>query len=298
MAGQFQPDAEFFERIPTAPGVYLMKDRQGVVLYVGKAKHLRNRVRQYFGPGRDPREFVALGILGLFLASVETVVVDNEKEALLLENHLIKEHQPRFNVKLRDDKQYLLLRVDPRTRFPRVEAVRNIRDDGARYFGPYHSASSCRETLRLLNRHFQLRTCTDHVLATRSRPCLQYQIKRCPGPCVFPIDEGEYALQVEDVMMFLEGKNESLIDRLRGRMEGRAEREEYESAARLRDSLAAVERTLARQDIVQEEFVDQDVFGLHREADAVEIVVLFVRAGKLVGRRAFREREQEMSDAR
>ena len=236
--------------------------------------------------------------LGLYLHDVETVVVPSGKEALLLENHLIKQHQPRFNVKLRDDKQYLLLRVDPRTRFPRVEAVRNIRDDGARYFGPYHSASSCRETLRLLNRHFQLRTCTDHVLASRTRPCLQYQIKRCPGPCVYPIDEGEYALQVEDVMMFLEGKNESLVDRLRGRMEGRAEREEYESAARLRDSLAAVERTLARQDIVQEEFIDQDVFGLHREADSVEIVVLFVRAGKLVGRRAFREREQEMSDAR
>ena len=297
MAGQFQPDADFFERIPTAPGVYLMKDRQGKVLYVGKAKHLRNRVRQYFGPGRDPREFVALGILGLYLADVETVVVDNEKEALLLENHLIKEHQPRFNVKLRDDKQYLVLRVDPRTRFPRVEAVRNIKDDGARYFGPYHSATSCRETLRLLNRHFQLRTCTDHVLATRQRPCLQYQIRRCPGPCVFPIDEAEYGLQVEDVMMFLEGKNDVLVDRLKGRMQERADREEYESAAQLRDSIGAVEKALAKQNVVQDEFVDQDVFGLWREHDAVEVVVLFVRAGKLVGRRAFREREQEMPDA-
>ena len=297
MAGQFQPDAEFFERIPTAPGVYLMKDHAGVVLYVGKAKHLRNRVRQYFGPGRDPREFVALGILGLFLADVETVVVDNEKEALLLENHLIKSHQPRFNVKLRDDKQYLVLRVDPRTRFPRVEAVRNIVDDGARYFGPYHSATSCRETLRLLNRHFQLRTCTDHVLASRQRPCLQYQIRRCPGPCVFPIDEAEYGLQVEDVMMFLEGKNDVLVDRLRGRMQERADQEEYESAAQLRDSIGAVEKALAKQNVVQDEFIDQDVFGLWREHDAVEVVVLFVRAGKLVGRRSFREREQEMPDA-
>jgi excinuclease ABC subunit C len=296
MAGQFQPDAEFFERIPAQAGVYLMKDRAGKVIYVGKAKHLRNRVRQYFRPG-DERDFVATGVLGLFLADVETVVVDSEKEALLLENHLIKSHQPRFIVKLRDDKQYLVLRVDPRTRFPRVEAVRNIKEDGARYFGPYHSATSCRETLRLLNRHFQLRTCTDHVLANRKRPCLQYQIRRCPGPCVFPIDESEYALQVEDVMMFLEGKNESLVDRLRGRMEQRAEGEEFESAAQLRDSIAAVEKTLARQDIVQDEFIDQDVFGLWREHDAVEVVVLFVRAGKLVGRRSFREREQEMPDA-
>jgi excinuclease ABC subunit C len=297
MAGQFVPDAEFFERIPTAPGVYLMKNRAGTVIYVGKAKHLRNRVRQYFRPDGDSRDFVATGLLGLFLSSVDTVVVDNEKEALLLENHLIKEHQPRFNVKLRDDKQYLVLRIDPRTRFPRVQAVRNIVDDGARYFGPYHSATSCRETLRLLNRHFQLRTCTDHVLATRTRPCLQYQIRRCPGPCVYPIDEGEYGLQVGDVMMFLEGKNDELVDRLRSRMSERAEREDFENAARLRDSIAAVEKALARQNIVQEDFVDQDVFGLWREADSVEVVILFIRAGKLVGRRSFREREQELPDA-
>ena len=296
MAGQFIPDAEFFERIPTAPGVYLMKNRAGQVIYVGKAKHLRNRVRQYFRPGDDLRDFVATGLLGLFLASVETVVVNNEKEALLLENHLIKQHQPRFNVKLRDDKQYLVLRIDPRTRYPRVEAVRNIRDDGARYFGPYHSATSCRETLRLLNRHFQLRTCTDHVLATRTRPCLQYQIRRCPGPCVFPIDQSEYGLQVEDVMMFLEGKNDALVDRLRGRMLDRAEREDFENAARLRDSIGAVEKALARQNIVQEEFVDQDVFGIWREADVAELVVMFIRSGKLVGRRSFREREQELPD--
>src|SRR5262245_16195082 len=214
MAGQFVPDAEFFERIPTAPGVYLMKNRAGQVIYVGKAKHLRNRVRQYFGQTGDTRDFVATGLLGLFLAAVETVVVDNEKEALLLENHLIKEHQPRFNVKLRDDKQYLVLRVDPRKRFTRVEAVRNIRDDGARYFGPYHSATSCRETLRLLNRHFQLRTCTDHVLANRGRVCLQYQIKRCTGPCAMPVEPSSYKEQVDDVMMFLSGKNDELVVRL------------------------------------------------------------------------------------
>jgi excinuclease ABC subunit C len=297
MAGQFIPDAEFFERIPTAPGVYLMKNRAGQVIYVGKAKSLRSRVRQYFGQTSDTRDFVATGLLGLFLASVETVVVDNEKEALLLENHLIKEHQPRFNVKLRDDKQYLVLRIDPRTRFPRVEAVRNIREDGARYFGPYHSATSCRETLRLLNRHFQLRTCTDHVLASRTRPCLQYQIRRCPGPCVYPIDEGEYGLQVGDVMMFLEGKDDELVVRLRGRMNERAEREDFENAARLRDSIGAVEKALARQNVVQEDFVDQDVFGLWRQGDVVEVVVLFIRAGKLVGRRGFREREQELPDA-
>lgn len=297
MATAFRPNAEFFQRIPASPGVYLMKDAGGRVVYVGKAKNLRNRVRQYFRPGDDTRFFVVAGLLGRVLADIETVLVDNEKEALLLENHLIKKHQPRFNIKLRDDKQYLVLRIDPLATFPRVEVVRNIKDDGARYFGPYHSATSCRQTLRTLNRHFQLRTCTDHVLSTRKRPCLQYQIKRCPGPCVFPVDEAEYREQVEDVILFLSGKNEELVPRLKERMRARAENEEFEAAAQLRDSIQAVEKSLARQNIVQEDFVDQDVFGMWRQADTVEVVVLFIRSGKLVGRRCFRQRDQEFPDS-
>ncbi len=316
---------ETLDRIPTEPGVYLFKDARGAVIYVGKAKNLRTRVRQYFRDGGDERFFVAAGFLGRAVADVETIVVTSSKEALLLENHLIKKHQPRFNVKLRDDKQYLVLRlVDPapaaptappagasrpgpapepaeaagkRALFPRVEVVRNIRDDGASYFGPYHSATSARETLRTLNRHFQLRTCTDHVLETRGRPCLQYQIKRCSGPCAIDVAPAAYAEQVEDVKMFLGGKSLELVQRLRGRMEARAEAEDFENAAVVRDSLAAVERTLARQHVVQDDFVDQDVWGLFREADTVEVAVLFVRAGKLVGRRAFPQKDQELPDA-
>ena len=295
---------EVLDRIPMEPGVYLFKDARGTVVYVGKAKNLRNRVRQYFREGGDERWFVAAGFLGRAVTDVETIVVSSSKEALLLENHLIKKHQPKFNVKLRDDKQYLVLRlVDPKAEgtkrelFPRVEVVRNIRDDGANYFGPYHSATSARETLRTLNRHFQLRTCTDHVLESRGRPCLQYQIKRCSGPCAIDVAPATYAEQVEDVKMFLSGKNAELLTRLRSRMEVRAEREDYEVAAVLRDSIAAVERTLAKQHIVQDDFVDQDVWGLFRQADAVEVVVLFVRAGKLVGRRAFQQKDQELPDA-
>jgi excinuclease ABC subunit C len=298
---------DVLDRIPTEPGVYLFKDARGAVIYVGKAKNLRARVRQYFRDGGDERFFVAAGFLARTVADVETIVVSSSKEALLLENHLIKKHQPRFNVKLRDDKQYLVLRlVDPkpegdgvprRAVFPRVEVVRNIRDDAASYFGPYHSATSARETLRTLNRHFQLRTCTDHVLETRGRPCLQYQIKRCSGPCAFAGLAGAYAEQVEDVTMFLSGKDAELLTRLRGRMAARAEREDFEVAAVLRDSIAAVERTLAKQHIVQDEFVDQDVWGLAREADVAEVVVLFVRGGKLVGRRAFQQKDQELPDA-
>ncbi|HEX2690899.1 MAG TPA: excinuclease ABC subunit UvrC, partial [Kofleriaceae bacterium] len=302
---------DVLDRIPTEPGVYLFKDARGGVIYVGKAKNLRTRVRQYFREGGDERFFVAAGFLGKAVADVETIVVSSSKEALLLENHLIKKHQPKFNVKLRDDKQYLVLRlVDPkpaatvggdevakRHLFPRVEVVRNIRDDSASYFGPYHSATSARETLRTLNRHFQLRTCTDHVLETRGRPCLQYQIKRCSGPCAINIAAQAYAEQVEDVKMFLSGKDAELLTRLRGRMAMRAEQEDYEVAAVLRDSIGAVERTLAKQHVVQDDFVDQDVWGLHREADVVEVVVLFVRGGKLVGRRAFQQKDQELPDA-
>ena len=295
--------AETLDRIPTDPGVYLFKDARGAVIYVGKAQSLRTRVRQYFRPGGDERFFVAAGFFAKAVADVETIVVSSSKEALLLENHLIKKHQPKFNVKLRDDKQYLVLRlVDPkhegpkRDVFPRVEVVRNIRDDGANYFGPYHSATSARETLRTLNRHFQLRTCTDHVLETRGRPCLQYQIKRCSGPCAIDVPAAAYGEQVEDVKMFLSGKNVELVQRLRSRMERRAEREDFEVAAVLRDSIAAVERTLAKQHIVQDDFVDQDVWGLYREADSIEVVVLFVRGGKLVGRRAFHQKDQELPD--
>jgi excinuclease ABC subunit C len=296
---------DVLDRVPTDPGVYLFKDKAAKVVYVGKAKNLRTRVRQYFRPGGDERFFVAAGFLGRAVVDIETIVVTAEKDALLLENHLIKKHQPKFNVKLRDDKQYLVLRLEkPKPnaatkpgQFPRVQVVRNIRDDSASYFGPYHSATSARQTLRILNRHFQLRTCTDHVLENRGRPCLQYQIKRCPGPCAIDVSPAHYADQVDDVMMFLSGKDKELTDRLKSRMLARAEAEDFEAAAALRDSIAAVDRTLARQDVVQEEFIDQDVWGLYRQADTVEVVVLFIRAGKLVGRRAFTQRDQELPDA-
>ncbi len=297
--------ADSLDRIPTDPGVYLMKDAAGKVIYVGKAKNLRTRVRQYFRPGGDERFFVAAGFLGRALHTIDTMVVTDEKEALLLENHLIKRHQPRFNIKLRDDKQYLVLRLRPpladpdaprAAQFPRVEVARNIKDDGAHYFGPYHSATSCRETLRILNRHFQLRTCTDHVLEHRGRVCLQYQIKRCPGPCALPVPAADYREQVDDVVLFLEGKDQELVGRLRQRMATQAEREQFELAAATRDSIGAVERTVSRQHIVQDDFVDQDVFGLHREGDAAELAVLFIRAGKLVGKRSVGQKDQELPD--
>jgi excinuclease ABC subunit C len=290
-----RPLTEILDRLPSDPGVYLMKDRRKKIIYVGKAANLRTRVRQYFQPATgDTRAFVPL--LEGIVADIETVVTGNEKEALLLENNLIKRHQPRFNVKLTDDKNYLVLRLDARATWPRLEVVRKIADDGASYFGPYHSATACREALRVVNRHFQLRICTDHTLATRQRPCLQYQIKRCLAPCVLPVPPDEYAEQVRFVGYFLDGKNDELLADLRGRMKDAAGRTAFERAATLRDQIRALESVLESQRVVQDTSVDQDVLGFHRAGQAVEIVVLFVRQGKLVGNRAFSFGKQEFPD--
>ncbi|HEY3357002.1 MAG TPA: excinuclease ABC subunit UvrC, partial [Polyangia bacterium] len=283
---------ELLERLPTSPGVYLMKDKRGRVCYVGKAANLRNRVRSYFNRSGDTRGFVQL--LGRVLGDIETIVVGNEKEALLLEDTLIKQHHPRFNVTLRDDKNYLSLRLDLKGRYPRLELVRRIREDGARYFGPFHSASAARATLRLVNRHFQLRTCTDRCMCMRSRPCLQYQIGMCPAPCIQEVPD--YDERLRDALLFLEGKSDELTDRLRARMAAAAEAMEFERAAQLRDKLAAIERTLTEQRVVATNFVDQDVFGFYREGDAVTLVVLRVRAGRLSGQQPFAFSGQEFPD--
>ena len=227
---------EVLARLPDDAGVYVMRDRKGRVVYVGKARRLRARVRQYFS-GQDTRFFVPL--LGRLLGDIETVVTANDKEALLLENNLIKEHRPRFNVKLRDDKNYLVLRIDPKERWPRLRLLRRIADDGAQYFGPYHSAASARAALRVVNRHFQLRTCTDYTLDHRRRPCLQYQIGRCPAPCVLEVDRQAYGDQVRAVGLFMSGRHGELLATLRARMLASAEALDFEVAARLRDQIAA-----------------------------------------------------------
>jgi len=288
--------AEILEALPTAPGVYIMKDARGKPIYIGKAAVLRNRVRQYFQPASgDSRDFVPL--LEGIVADIETVVTSNEKEALLLENTLIKRHQPRFNVKLTDDKNFLVLRLDPEGEWPRLEVTRRLGDDGAYYFGPYHSATSCREALRVVNRHFQLRTCTDHVLHNRKRPCLQYQIKRCPAPCVLPVSREAYGDQVRDVRLFLDGKSDELLDRLRARMRDAAARTEFEVAAEIRDQIKALEVSLEKQRVVSSDFLDQDVVGYHRQGIALEIVVMSIRNGQLNGSRAYSFTGQEFPDA-
>jgi len=285
---------EKLESLPTEPGVYLMKDRRGEVIYVGKAVNLRNRVRSYFTRTGDTRVFVSL--LDSLLGDLETVLVHNEKEALLLENELIKKYKPRFNVLLKDDKQYISLRLDRGQRYPRLEVVRRYEKDNARYFGPYSSASAIRETLRIINRYFHLRTCTDHVLANRKRPCLLHQIGRCPAPCVYPVPEEEYRKSVDEVILFLEGKAGELVAGLRSRMKQAAADLKFEQAARVRDQLQAIERSLERQKVATSDFKDQDVFASHREGDRMLVYVLYVRQGRLNGGQAFPLGSQEFPD--
>ncbi|HYV45545.1 MAG TPA: excinuclease ABC subunit UvrC [Myxococcaceae bacterium] len=272
--------------LPTEPGVYLMKGTSGEVIYVGKAANLRNRVRSYFQDRTgDSRAFIPL--LDRLLGDIEVVLVGTEKEALLLENELIKKHQPRFNVKLRDDKNFICLRLDERHPYPRLEVVRRFKNDGARYFGPYASAASIRESMRIINRFFGLRTCSDHVLETRRRPCLLYQIGRCPAPCVFPIPSEQYHRSVEEVLLFLEGRADELTGALKARMKSAAAGLRFEEAARVRDQLYAIERSLERQKIAHTDPVDQDVFGLYREGDRLLFYALYVRRGRITGGQAF-----------
>src|SRR3954469_8147586 len=221
--------------LPTQPGCYVMKDKAGAVVYVGKAVNLRARVGQYFQErSGDTRAFIPF--LEDLLGDVEVMITPSEKDAILLENELIKKHRPRFNIKLRDDKNFISLRLSTTHPYPRLEVVRRVKKDGARYFGPFASASSIRETLSIVNRHFQLRTCTDQVMTNRRRPCLQYQIKRCPAPCVYSVPQEEYQRSADEVALFLEGKADELQGQLTSRMNDAASKLEYERAAQLRTS--------------------------------------------------------------
>jgi len=274
------------DTLPASPGVYVFRGADGKVLYVGKARSLRNRVRSYFQAGSsDLRAFVSR--LERELADIETFVTHTDKEAALLENQLIKSHQPKYNVKLRDDKEYLSLRLDAKRPWPRLEVVRRPKPDGAQYFGPYHSATAARQTLRLVNRYFQLRTCTDTEFRKRSRPCLQHQIKRCPAPCVLQVDQDEYHAQVANVARFLDGRHDELVLDLDGRMQGASGELEYERAAIYRDQIRVVERAREEQRVAGVQESDQDVIGFHREGDQVEVAVLSMHSGRIFSVRTF-----------
>ncbi len=284
--------------LPISPGVYLFRDEKGEVVYVGKAKSLRSRVRSYFQEGSsDNRYFIP--ILQKTIGDFDTIVTGSEKEAAILENNLIKEHRPRYNIKLRDDKEYISLRLDLKEEWPRLWVVRRpaVDPEGrTRYFGPYHSATAARRTLHLVNKHFQLRTCTDVEMRRRKRPCLQYQIKRCPAPCVLETDKAWYDEQVRAVVMFLDGRHDELSADLETRMRDAAWHMHFELAAVYRDQLSAIAKVREEQRVVANDDVNRDVLGLHREGDLVELALLHIRRGKLADVATFAVKHAEIPD--
>ena len=279
--------------ITADPGVYLLKDRNGKVLYVGKAKSLRSRVRAYFREGGDGRFQVRF--LMKRVRDFDTLVARSEKEALILENNLIKQYKPRYNIRLKDDKSYLSAKITDHA-WPRITVTRRIVKDGGKYFGPFGSADGLRETIDVIRKVFPLRTCSDAVFKNRSRPCIEYQIKRCLGPCCLPVERAEYERHLHSAQMLLEGKNLELLKEMRERMRAHADVLEFEEAARMRDRVRAIEKTVERQTVLHHWGGDQDVFGLYRQGGFIEAIVLLVRHGKLTSTQGWSFQDLEFSD--
>ena len=273
------------EALPARPGVYLMRNAKGEVIYVGKAARLKDRVRSYFGSPRslEPKTRA----LRAEVEDFEYIVCGNAGEALILEATLIKRHQPFFNIRLKDDKRYPYLKVDVQNPWPRVYITRRIEKDGARYFGPYASAGSVRATLDLLKKLFPYRSCTKEITGTDPRPCLDYYIKRCIAPCTSFCTKEEYDEVIAQIILFLEGKANDVLSRLRGQMDSAAAELEYESAAMARDQIRAIERTVERQVVSTTKNEDLDVYGLAREGDRACVQVFFVRGTQMTGRDHF-----------
>jgi excinuclease ABC subunit C len=281
------------DTLPQAPGVYLFKDLKGGVLYIGKAKELRKRVRTYFqGREQDTKTSIMLAKVD----QIDHIATQTEKEALILEDTLIKEHHPRYNVQLRDDKRYPLLRLSVGERFPRLSVVRRTRQDGALYFGPFPWATSMRETLKVIHKAFPLRRCSATQFAHRSRPCLNFQMRQCLAPCCQKVSAEGYNRIVQEVRLFLEGKSDRLAGELRRRMKEEARTLQFEEAAGTRDRLAALERITERQQVISQDSAQRDAIGVARQGGKVGIQVLFIRGGRLLGGRFFIIKDSGLPD--
>jgi excinuclease ABC subunit C len=277
--------AERLSQLPTGPGVYIMKDAAGSVIYVGKAANLRNRVRSYFGsPASLEGKTRALAAQ---IADFEYVVTLTEQEALHLEAELVKRHQPLFNVRLKDDKHYPYLKVDLADPWPRIYITRRVEKDGGRYFGPFANAGSVRRTLDIVNKLFPWRSCTKTITGTDTRPCLDYYIHRCIAPCTSYCTKAEYDEVIRQVILFLEGRTDDVVRSLRAEMKQASAAMEYERAARIRDQLQAIERVTERQAVASTKPAEEDVFGLAREDERAVVQVLFIRGTRMTGADSF-----------
>lgn len=279
-------------KVTTAPGCYIMRDKNDKVIYVGKAKNLRNRIRTYIN---DQDSRYSVKFLMRRVAHIDFLVTTTEKEALLLENSLIKQFRPRYNVQLKDDKTYVSLRIDTKQDFPRITVVRRYKKDGALYFGPYSSAHSVRDTLRQIQRLLPLRTCSDHVMNNRVRPCIYFQMKQCNAPCVGKVSRDEYHEVVQEAALILSGRSKELEIQLNETIKQRAEKLDFEKAAELRDRLRALQKTMEKQRTVDVPgAADRDVFGLYKQDRFTEIQIVFYRGGKMLGGRSYSFKKTEM----
>ncbi|MBW2028068.1 MAG: excinuclease ABC subunit UvrC [Deltaproteobacteria bacterium] len=269
------------QRAPEAPGVYLFREKSGKIIYVGKAKNLKKRVLSYFksSNGLSPKTAMMMSRA----KSLEYMLTSTEKEAFILESNLVKKHLPRYNIVLRDDKQYPCLRLDIQNPYPRLVIVRKIKKDGALYFGPYSSANSVRSTMKLIDRIFHLRKCKGLSLPKRTRPCLNYQLGRCLGVCVNEVSDPTYREIVEQVKLFLEGRNQELTNKLEHDMVAASDSLNFERAAKIRDQIRALERVMERQNVVSTRLEDRDVIAMAEKEGSFLILILFVRKGYLTG---------------
>lgn len=278
---------EELKKLPDEPGVYLMKDRGGQIIYVGKANSLRKRVRQYFQSSRNNPPKV--NAMVKHIHEFEYIIVDSEVEALILEANLIKKHKPKYNILLRDDKQYPYIKVTTNEKYPRVIKTRRVLKDGAKYFGPYPNAYAVNDTIDIIRNLYPIRTCNRNFEKKQknTRPCLNYYIGRCLGPCQGNVDETKYLEMIDEIIMFLSGKEDKLLEVIEEKMKKAAENLDFESAAKYRDQINSLNIILEKQKVVSSNIIDQDVIGMARGIDEVCIQVFFIRGGKIVGREHF-----------
>jgi excinuclease ABC subunit C len=272
-------------QIPSEPGVYLFKDAESTIIYVGKAAQLNKRLASYFSEKRHTD--AKLNALLQRIEDFEFILVGSEKEALVLESNLIKKHRPRYNVVLKDDKRYPCLRINTRHSYPKLSIVRKIKKDGNLYFGPFTSTGAVRQSLKIVNKTFKLRKCSNREFKQRARPCLHYQMKQCLAPCCKNVDPKVYQAMIQEVVLFLNGRTPDLVKQIRSEMIQRANKQEFEKAAELRDKLRALEKTLEKQRSVSTDMKDRDVIGIWAEAGNVMITMLYIRGGFLLGKQQF-----------
>ncbi len=278
---------EELKKLPDKPGVYIMRDKSEEIIYVGKAISLKRRVRQYFGSTKNNPPKVNAMIKHIY--EFEYIIVDNEVEALILEANLIKKHRPKYNILLRDDKQYPYIKVTTNEKYPRVIKTRNVLKDGAKYFGPYPSVYAVNDAIDIIRRLYPIRTCNRDLSKDlgKTRPCLNFYIGRCLGPCQGNVDEDKYMEMIDEIIMFLSGKEDKLIDKIEEKMKKAAENMDYENAAKFRDQVNSLNVILEKQKIVSSNIIDQDIIGMAKGIDEVCIQVFFIRSGKIIGREHF-----------